>query len=311
MLDVNEALANPSVMGALTGLTPDEFRSLVPTFTQAWEEHTRLNWMGAPRRRAAGAGPRSELESSELKLFFILFYLRQYPIQEVMGFYFGFSQEQANRWIMRLVPLLQTTLERHLAMPERRTEGLDQVLAKCAQEKVFLDGTDRPIRRPQDPQRQKDCYSGRKKRHTVKNLVLTQERVIQFVSPTAPGSQADLTLAQPLAQVAFPKHSLVLTDLGFLGLELPHATLAQPAKKPKNRELAPWNKQINRLLAGVRVKIEHVLGSVKRCRIVSDPFRNLKNGFDDVVMGLTCGLHNFREAHRRGPVPVLLPIQRN
>ncbi len=311
MLGVFEALEKPSVMRALTGLNPDEFRALCQTFAQVWEEHTRLNWQGEPRQRAAGAGPKSELATPEAKLFFILYYLRQYPIQEVMGYLFGFDQPQANKWILRLVPLLQQALKRHLALPHRRTEGLGQVLADCQQEKLFLDGTDRPIRRPKDPQKQKDCYSGRKKRHTVKNLVLTHNRMIKFLSATAPGSQADKRLAEPLQRVAFPKGSVLVTDLGFAGLRVRNAQLAQAVKKPKGRPLLEALRTFNRIIAGVRVQVEHVIGGIKRCRIVSDTFRHLKQGFADVVMEVACGLHNLREAHRRGTGPVLAPIQLN
>jgi hypothetical protein len=39
----------------------------------------------------------------------------------------------------------------------------------------ILDGTEWPIQRPKDPQRRKDYYSGPKKWHTVKNLVITHK----------------------------------------------------------------------------------------------------------------------------------------
>jgi len=32
--------------------------------------------------------------------------------------------------------------------------------------KVILDGTERPVQRPQDNEKQKEYYSGKKKRHT-------------------------------------------------------------------------------------------------------------------------------------------------
>jgi hypothetical protein len=40
--------------------------------------------------------------------------------------------------------------------------------------------------------------------------------------------------------------------------------------------------------------VEHVIAGVKRCRIVKDVFRNTTEAFDDLVMELACGLHNFR-----------------
>jgi hypothetical protein len=41
-----------------------------------------------------------------------------------------------------------------------------------------------------------------------------------------------------------------------------------------------------------------VLSGVKRCRIVKDVFRNTKENYDDLVMEIACGLHNFRHSIR-------------
>jgi hypothetical protein len=47
-------------------------------------------------------------------------------------------------------------------------------------------------------------------------------------------------------------------------------------------------------LSTVKVGIEHVNSSVKRCRIVKDRIRLWKAGVRDLVMELCCALHNFR-----------------
>ena len=41
---------------------------------------------------------------------FILVYFRLYPIQAVQGLLFGMSQPQANEWVHRLTPFLNTEL---------------------------------------------------------------------------------------------------------------------------------------------------------------------------------------------------------
>ncbi len=52
----------------------------------------------------------------------------------------------------------------------------------------MIDGTERPIQRPQDQQKQKDDYSGKKKRHTCKHLILTdRERRVLVLSPIVRG----------------------------------------------------------------------------------------------------------------------------
>jgi len=311
VMELNDVLSNPKKLRMLTGLTPEEFEELARTFAQIWQEHTRLNWLGQQRQRAKGGGMGGQLNSARKRLFFILIYFRHYPIQEFLGALFGFTQSQANRWIMRLTPLLKKALKRELVLPERRTANLGRLFKEEPERKLLLDGTDRPVRRPQNPEKQKECYSGRKKRHTVKNVVLTCQRAVEYLSPTAPGSQSDKTLAEPLETVDFPKQCVVISDLGFQGLRLANQALIHPTKKPKGRELDPVLRPFNRVLAGVRIGVEHVISGVKRCRIVSDLLRHLKEGFNDLVMEVAVGLHNFRELHRSGAAPALSPIQLN
>ena len=61
-------------------------------------------------------------------------------------------------------------------------------------------------------------------------------------------------------------------------------------------------KENNRKLSKVRVKVEHAISGIKRSQIVKDIFRNTKDGFSDLVMVIACGLHNFRVDHRKKPL---------
>src|SRR3989454_10554345 len=59
------------------------------------------------------------------------------------------------------------------------------------------DGTERRIVRPQDPPQQAACYSGKKKDHTVKNVLLVNALlVILFLSDTHGGRVHDLRIAE-------------------------------------------------------------------------------------------------------------------
>jgi hypothetical protein len=55
---------------------------------------------------------------------------------------------------------------------------------------------------------------------------------------------------------------------------------------------------INHLISQGRIIVEHVIAGVKRCHIVKDVFRNTREGDDDLVMEIACGLHNQRAKHR-------------
>ena len=61
-------------------------------------------------------------------------------------------------------------------------------------------------------------------------------------------------------------------------------------------------KERNRKMSQIRVKVEHALSGVKRSRIVKDVLRNTKDSFSDLVMVIACCLHNLRVDHRKTPL---------
>ena len=91
-----------------------------------------------------------------------------------------------------------------------------------------------------------------------------------------------------------PVGSWLLQDLGFLAFSLAGVETLTPFKKPRNGSLSSAQKAFNRQLASLRVRIEHVICSVKRCRIVKDICRLRIAGTKDAVMEIACSLHNFR-----------------
>src|ERR1700730_6288516 len=64
--------------------------------------------------------------------------------------------------------------------------------------------------------------------------------------------------------------------------------LASRKKKPPRGELTDTQKRTNRKLARIRVRVEHALCGVKRCRIVKDVLRNTKEGVSDQVIETAC-----------------------
>jgi hypothetical protein len=85
---------------------------------------------------------------------------------------------------------------------------------------------------------------------------------------------------------------------GFQGFEPANVSTYQPKKKPRKQELSAEDKAENQMISSIRILVEHVMAGVKRCRIVHDVFRNTKAHFDDLVMEIACGLHNFRTTLR-------------
>ena len=131
------------------------------------------------------------------------------------------------------------------------------------------------------------------------------EKRILWLSQTYYGSVHDKKICdeQPLK---LPSGIFIWQDTGFLGHNPENATELMPQKKPKGKELGLADKFFNRMISSVRIRVEHVIASVKRCRIVKDVFRNTKKGFSDLAMSIACALHNFRLSlrHPASKIPV-------
>lgn len=298
MISLDYAKRSDRLMRATTSLTVSEFEELAGRFGGAWAAvRASKTAAGAARQRRAGGGRKGCLVSAEQKLFFILLYFKAYPTQDVMGLLFGITQGQVSEWVRVLTPVVGQLIPLH--RPARRAPDLTQLLREQPELKeVIIDGTERRLPRPQHRGRQKHFYSGRKKRHAVKNVIVVGRRKVLWCSPTVPAKHHDKKVADQ-ARLRLPEQVYVLGDSGFEGLEAGAAGVVTPYKRHRGRKLHWRHRRINRLLAGRRIPVEHTLASVKRLRILRDEFRNRRRGMVDEVMAIGCTLHNFRCERRQ------------
>lgn len=128
----------------------------------------------------------------------------------------------------------------------------------------------------------------------MKNVLLADESCrVPFLSDTCEGSVHDKPIADQ-TPYPLPEGSELLQDLGFVGFSLDGVQITQPHKKPRGQELTEAQKAENQVISHRRVRIEHIICSIKRCRIVKDAIRLWKDTARDLVMAICCGLHNFR-----------------
>jgi len=152
---------NEAQMLSLTGLTVLEFEALLPSFQYHWDEYyTRYTLQGKLRERISYGRKTGKLPMIGDKLLFILSYLKNNPLQEYHGATFGMRQPQCNEWVHLLSGILVKTLKALGELPDRNSLRMEHVLV--VYKDVLLDGTERPIQRPMDTDRQKSCYSGKK-----------------------------------------------------------------------------------------------------------------------------------------------------
>jgi len=82
------------------------------------------------------------------------------------------------------------------------------------------------------------------------------------------------------------------TDTGYQGVAKIHANSVSPRKKSKKHPLTKEDKVFNRAISSERVLNEHVIGVIKRFKIVSDRYRNRRKRFA-LRFNLICGICNF------------------
>lgn len=222
---------------ALTGLTIKEFKLLLPAFAKAYRRRYAgdKTLAGQPRQRQVGGGRHGQLCAMDQKLLFILVYQKTYPLQVVMAELFSISQAAANQWIHRLLPVVRDALTDIGVMAERDGRRFAQSQRRQAEAPDYIiDGTDRRRQRPKNLEKQGLYYSGKKKTHSDKNLVIinTRSKRVAYLSPTYAGKTHDKKMADA-EQIRYPRQAVLYKDTGFQGYE---PRLKQNHQPKKSRE---------------------------------------------------------------------------
>lgn len=106
-------------MSASTGLSNLEFEELHKKYTvlesqlTRWQENTK--------------GEALHLDSPRLRLFFILYYLRNYPPYDILGVHFDMDGSTAQRNVELIYPILEQVLASHQYLPIRKLEELAEL----------------------------------------------------------------------------------------------------------------------------------------------------------------------------------------
>jgi len=222
----------PRKLLALTGLTRTEFDDLLEAFNKVSKPKAKLTQQGKPRQRKAGGGRKATLRLNEDRLLFILVYLKTYPLQEIMGELFGLEVSKVNEWLHRLLPLVRDALDELGVMPERDAQAFAKAQTKRkAGRTVIIDGTERRRQRPKSTEKQALHYSGKKKTHTDKNLVIAEKTTkrVNYLSQTYAGTAHDKKIADH-ENIAYAKDTILYQDTGFQGYQPNVARLRQPKK---------------------------------------------------------------------------------
>jgi DDE superfamily endonuclease len=163
---------------------------------------------------------------------------------------------------------------------------------------VIVDATECPIERPKRRTRgrhknvQKKFYSGKKKKHTVKEQLVVDTKTKKIVATAfTNGKTHDFKLFKKSESHVHPD-TKVLADSGYQGIKGEHGNSETPKKATKKQKLTSEEKLQNHALSSQRIVVENVIGSVKKFKIVSQRYRNRRSRFG-LRFNLICAIHNM------------------
>ena len=248
-MNTTSLFKNNRLCKALTGVSVEELKNLLPSFEEALKRERKLR--KPERKRAVGAGQKGTLHKAEQKLVFILIYLKTYPTFDVLGFLTGRERSRACRWVHRLLPVVEHALGRHAVLPKRQIRTPEEFFELFPEAKdAFIDGTERRVEKPKKKKKQNKLYSGKKKGTTRKNIIVADEkRRVLVLSPTKSGRRHDKRLADkvlsqniyrkmsPLGETPDSRESSVSTAIPSCRTKQPRSTLS-PTNRNKRTSLS-------------------------------------------------------------------------
>ena len=309
----------PAVFRAMTGLTVAEFDALAAAAVPALAAADRARLSRPGRRRAVGGGRRSARPLA-VRVAVVLTYLRLHVPQGVVGWLFGVSQAEVSRGLREVLPVLQPCLpcpEVWEAVPEGAALPAEASLTveQVPNGRVLIDATEQRVARSRDDATQRRYYSGKKKQHTLKTQVVTDDdHHIRAISVAVPGATHDKTLCDGVRTLdRLPDGAAADADKGYQGLaarvacvavcdvatraerQMPRLVVQTPHKKPKGGELTAEQRQDNHRLGSRRIRVEHCIGWLKNWAILATRFR-CAHPLYTPILRTVCGLVNAQTA---------------
>jgi len=277
---------------ALLGLEPAALSQLLATLLPELIARRLAEQTAKPnRKRSPGGGRRRKLFPYQ-EVLLTLVYLRHNVSHAVVGQMFSVSADISENSFHDVVQLLRDLCPAHRWDAEKKWTKKEPSWHPDTLDVVLVDSFETPIARPSLPTVQRQLYSGKKKRHTLKTQIITDKRgEVLTIEPGYPGPLPDKTLyEQSEAPAQYPRAAR-RADLAYQGVPemlLPHKRKRGRAGE-KAKELTLEQKAENRHQASQRVYVEHGVRRCKAWRILRDELR-LGRGLFPLVATATVGL---------------------
>lgn len=220
--------------------------------------------------------------SAEDLLLLMYEYYKEYPPLFKLSLKYGIDEGNASRWIKKIEDILIKYHSQNLSDIKK--------LNQCREH--IVDVTECGIERPKDYEIQREYYSGKKKRHTVKIQLIIEgdsKRIVHVAFGT--GREHDFKLFKRTTKKINPDIKM-LADSGYQGIGEILKNSITPKKRSKKHPLSSEDKEMNRLISTIRIAVEHVNCQLKRFKILAGRYRNRLDTFAKRAI-LICNLYNL------------------
>lgn len=292
---------------AVIGMSKKDFTQLTVVFSECDQKikNEAYEYFVKQYDRKPTGGGKPTFKTPSEKLFFVLYYLKSYPTFDVLGFIFHCKGKTAHENLFKFLPILLMALVKLNVLPKRKFDSVEDFIEFTKDnKKLLIDATERLHHRKKDNKEQKKYYNGKKKAHTVKNTIIANTaQAVLFVGLTVLGAKHDYKMFVEEFPPTFDwfEYSEVWLDLAYIGFKKDYKVehINIPFKKPyktkdnPNPELTPEQKEHNKLVNKVRVKVENAIGGIKRFNILVQKFRNKSEFLRDNAIFIAAGLWNW------------------
>jgi hypothetical protein len=282
----------PERIKGLFGFPPKVLAEILIAVLPELERRRAENLAKRPNRKrppiANDGKPREVLPVH--KTLMALLYLRHNVSHEVVGSFFGFSADSSENAFHEVVPIFRDLFPKEKWEAEKRWRKSEPTWKPDEVERTIIDSFETPIARPSLHDRQKRVYSGKKKRHTLKTQVVTdQNGEILDIDAGHRGPKADVKIYSESPPAPPIDKKPRLGDKAYVGAK---ELIQTPHKRPKGGELTVEQKEENKQLSSWRVRVEHGIRRIKAFRIMRDDYRHAI-GLFPMIASAVVGLIQF------------------
>ncbi|MFZ0315628.1 MAG: transposase family protein [Nitrososphaeraceae archaeon] len=293
----------PRLFRSFTGLEIFEFDTICREIELRYQEYEKKRLSKKRRIRNIGAGRPFDLKVRD-RFVMLLVYYKLYITYTLSGFLFNLDQSNVCRDISILEPLIERCipLPKKLYRRTRRLRTIGEVEEYFPGFKAFVDSTEQEIPRPKNKKKRKNYYSGKKKKHTVKNqYMVNNQGLILHKTRHEKGKKHDYGVYKHSHPVTPSQVESVVVDLGYLGIQKDFPTVKSvlPYRKKRKSELSMEERRYNKKHAKLRIVVEHTICRIKKFGIIGSKFRNRLRRYD-VISNIVSGLINFRIMRSNG-----------